>query len=235
MYLHCVITPVAAHFWNRDLNNPFSLVTHRHKLSSSSSYITPCIAFQESSNAALVIGLHRWIRAFYCPSKALVSRTPYAPAPLSWAFFVFLDHLHPHRMSSPLYILPHDVFRIVVSAPMPPSSVPIVFPHLCSFLITVVWNLPRPFLPLPSFLLPSFWCRYLLFHSLPPIDSHLDHRFNFDPHTCGLLHLGLANFLLGPFPFTFPNGSRSLAVLLYVGTVPPPPPTSHNMVYISAC
>lgn len=93
----------------------------------------------------------------------------------------------------------------------------------------------RPFLPLPSFLLPSFWCRYLLFHSLPPIDSHLDHRFNFDPHTCGLLHLGLANFLLGPFPFTFPNGSRSLAVLLYVGTVPPPPPTSHNMVYISAC
>jgi len=50
----------------------------------------------------------------------------------------------------------------------------------------------------PFFPSASLFCGAVISYSpsLPPIDSHFDYRFIFDLHTCGSLHLGLANSLL---------------------------------------
>ena len=82
--------------------------------------------------------------------------------------------------------------KLLFLAPMPPPlSVPIVFPHLC---FSDNGHLEfTPFFPSTSlfFLVPLFIIPFI-----PPVDSHFGYRFNFYLHTCGSLHLGLANSLL---------------------------------------
>ena len=153
-YPHCVILLAAAHFWNRDHTNSFSLVT-LPPTSSSSSHITPCIAFQESSNAALVIGPIDGFERCLASIQHSFPTPPYAPV-----FFLGLSsscalNSNPIQCSLPC-TTPARCFRNCCFLHPCPPFLPFGSYRIPSFifLVTVVWNLPHSFLLLPSFLVP---------------------------------------------------------------------------------
>ena len=104
-------------FQNCDLTNSFSLITHRHQFSSTSSRNTPRITFQDLSNGGARNRLSLMGSSAGCTYPALVTPTgsPIAPAvhasvPLSWDFVVPGQSPPPYRLLSYLYT-PTRCFR----------------------------------------------------------------------------------------------------------------------------
>ena len=94
---------------------------------------------------------------------ALAARTS---VPLSWAFVVSSNHLHPINCSLPCTPLPHRMSsESLFLAPMPSSR---FLSYSLNYLFCGDGRLEfTPFFPSDSF----FWCRYLLTVLHLPIDS----------------------------------------------------------------
>lgn len=150
--------PVAAHLWNCDITLHHSISRHTSpQHSSSSSHITSRIAFpgvaqRGARNRLLLEDLIALLYQYSAHSDAgsPVAFTVYAPTPPFHGLFVLRNYLHPYRMLSSLYTLPHDVFE-VVSCTMPPPLGSYRIPSLMFLRDNGHRNLPRSFLLLPSF------------------------------------------------------------------------------------
>jgi len=121
LYLHCVIPLVAAHFWNRDHTNSFSLITLPPTL-------ILIVTHHTSHRISGIVQRGSRNRPPLIDSSAVLPRSstrfphPICSRLLSWAFVIL--------RTRPLYN-PRTMFsELLFLAPMPPSSVPIVFPHL---------------------------------------------------------------------------------------------------------
>lgn len=200
-YLRCVITPVAVHFWNCDITNSFSLVTHHRQTltiiitSHHTSHRISGIVQRGARNRLSVKDSSPALSRCSAQFLHWFSPLAYASTPLScsWAYRRLPQSSPP--LSNVLFLVhtpPLDVFGIV-SCTHAPSS------RFLSYSITYIFLCDNGRLEFaPFFPFTSLFFGAVIYYSLfcPPIDSHFDYRFTFDLHTRGSLHLGLANSFL---------------------------------------